>query len=180
MTEVVEGPPARTQEGRKTGAGKWAQAGVPHRGWSCIAIRDDGEQPTLCQMCELQTVRFVHVMQHPDYPETLNVGRLCAASMEREYAPPARQPEVNGDTVKVVSALHGERIFYLVRMSPYRRKDGTETAIKVWQGSCVVCGAPFEVATPQNATGSKSFATTTCQAHRRQTKRCEASAAATG
>jgi hypothetical protein len=155
------------------GTGKWAQSGVPHRGWKCIGIRDDdGEEPARCEMCELRTVRYVHVMRHPDYPGTLEVGRVCAAIMGVEYAP-VRQPEVkvNGNIVTVASGRHGMRVFQLVGTRPYRRRDGTETILKVWEGRCVICGAPFEVATPENATGSKSFEMTTCQVHRRARQR---------
>jgi hypothetical protein len=37
-------------------------------------------------MCEAQTVRYVHEMQHPDYPEVLKVGCICAGHMESDYA----------------------------------------------------------------------------------------------
>jgi hypothetical protein len=44
--------------------------------------------------------------------------------------------------------------------------DGTKTTVKAWQGTCVICGAPFEVTAPQNITGSHSFAATTCPLHK--------------
>jgi hypothetical protein len=71
--------------------------------------------------------------------------------------------------VTLVSRLHGERIFRLVGSQPYKRADGIEVAIKIWQGSCVVCDSPFEVTTPQGVTRaeqSRSFEVTTCPAHR--------------
>jgi hypothetical protein len=73
------------------------------------------------------------------------------------------------ETVTVTSNLHGERTFRRTRSLTYRRQDGTETGVKAWQGTCVICGGPFEVTTPQGVTTaeqSKSFQTTTCQAHR--------------
>ena len=33
--------------------GKWAQAGVPHKGWVCEDIEDAGAPDFTCQMCEV-------------------------------------------------------------------------------------------------------------------------------
>ena len=54
--------------------GKWTQLGVPHRGWLCLDVEDLGGSSQLCQMCEGVDVRYVHHMQHPDYPDVLAVG----------------------------------------------------------------------------------------------------------
>jgi hypothetical protein len=43
-----------------TGTGRWAQAGVPHKGWHCIDIEELNEQDHICA----RQVRF-HVMEHP-------------------------------------------------------------------------------------------------------------------
>jgi hypothetical protein len=62
---------------------------VPHRGWSCIDIYDDGEDGEelhrVCEMCETQLIRYVHVMQHPDWEGKLEVGCVCAGHMEEDY-----------------------------------------------------------------------------------------------
>jgi hypothetical protein len=39
-------------------------------------------------MCESTQIRYVHTMEHPDYPETLGVGCVCAEHMEQDYARP--------------------------------------------------------------------------------------------
>lgn len=65
--------------------GKWSLSGVPHRGWQCTAIRDlreEGEEYLICEMCETQTIRFVHTMVHSDYPDALDCGCDCAGHME--------------------------------------------------------------------------------------------------
>lgn len=62
--------------------GKWAQGEVPHRGWDCVGVGDLGEPAHLCEMCERAHCRYVHTMEHPEYPETLAVGRICAENME--------------------------------------------------------------------------------------------------
>jgi hypothetical protein len=64
--------------------GKWAQAGVPHKGWTCTDIEDLGRPEAICQMCEVQAIRYVHHMEHPDYAETLGVGCVCAGHMEQD------------------------------------------------------------------------------------------------
>jgi hypothetical protein len=68
------------------GRGKWSQAGVPHRGWQCIDIEDLGEPQVTCEMCESQTIRYVHYMEHPNYPQVLEVGCICAGHMEGDVA----------------------------------------------------------------------------------------------
>lgn len=66
--------------------GKWSVAGVPHRGWVCVDIEDLGEPSTECEMCEAQTIRYVHYMEHPNYPQVLQVGCVCAGHMEGNVA----------------------------------------------------------------------------------------------
>jgi hypothetical protein len=77
---------AGLQEG---GRGKWAQAGVPHKGWTCVDCYDDGEDgeelSRVCEMCETTPIRWVHVMEHPDWPGRLEVGKVCAAHMSEDY-----------------------------------------------------------------------------------------------
>jgi hypothetical protein len=62
--------------------GKWSVAGVPHRGWVCVDVEDLGQPSTECQMCESQTIRYIHHMQHRAYPKVLQVGCVCAGHME--------------------------------------------------------------------------------------------------
>ncbi|GMR20329.1 MAG: hypothetical protein BMS9Abin36_0924 [Gammaproteobacteria bacterium] len=62
--------------------GKWSQAGVPHKGWSCIDIEDLEEPSEVCEMCESQEIRYVHYMTHPEYPHVLGVGCICSGHME--------------------------------------------------------------------------------------------------
>src|SRR5262245_50790777 len=66
------------------GTGKWREPGVPHRGWTCVDIEDLGEPSHTCEMCETMVVRYAHAMTHPDYPEELRVGCICAGHMEED------------------------------------------------------------------------------------------------
>ncbi len=70
------------------GTGKWRQAGVPKRGWECVDWYDNKYRKDLravCEMCEVQEIRFVHVMEHNEYPDRLHCGCDCAGYMEENY-----------------------------------------------------------------------------------------------
>ncbi len=62
--------------------GKWSVSGVPHKGWVCVDIEDLGEPTLECEMCESQSIRYVHHMEHAEYPDILSVGCICAGHME--------------------------------------------------------------------------------------------------
>lgn len=65
--------------------GKWAEAGVPHKGWTCVGVHDLEQERQTCEMCEGQEIRYVHAMEHPEHPGTLSVGCVCAGHMEADY-----------------------------------------------------------------------------------------------
>lgn len=65
--------------------GKWSQPGVPHKGWVLLDFEDLGGVYETCQMCETMSIRYVHHMEHPSYPEVLGVGQVCASKMEEDY-----------------------------------------------------------------------------------------------
>jgi hypothetical protein len=64
--------------------GKWNDPAVPHKGWTCMDIEDLEEPVGICEMCENQEVRYVHIMEHPDYPETIRARCDCAGAMEED------------------------------------------------------------------------------------------------
>lgn len=66
--------------------GKWSTPGIPHKGWVCVDIEDLGEPQVQCEMCESQTIRYVHHMEHPLYSTVLAVGCVCAGHMEGDLA----------------------------------------------------------------------------------------------
>jgi hypothetical protein len=53
-----------------------------------VGIEDLDEPSELCGMCESIEIRYVHLMEHPDYPDTLGVGCICAERMEQDYVGP--------------------------------------------------------------------------------------------
>ena len=66
----------------------WDQIGVPHKGWIDLGVFDEQFPDHICQMCRSAHVRFVHVMRHPDYPEDLHVGCVCAERMSSDFVTP--------------------------------------------------------------------------------------------
>lgn len=71
--------------------------GVLHSGWHCVDIEDLGEPHAEREMCESQTIRYVHHMEHPDYPGSLAVGCVCAGHMEGSLAA-VRDREASANT----------------------------------------------------------------------------------
>lgn len=78
---------------------RWDQAGVPHKGWHCVDVVDlraDGEPAddtdyATCQMCGNEKIRYVHIMEHPDVEESLDVGYGRAANRTDASGGPKRQ-----------------------------------------------------------------------------------------
>lgn len=84
--------------------GLWDKPGVPHKGWTCVGMIDLGadadgmdfdtrkhELYEQCEMCGQDGVRYVHLMQHSEYPDELRVGCQCAEKMEEDYDSPRRR-----------------------------------------------------------------------------------------
>lgn len=71
-----------------TKRGKWSQSGVPHKGWTCVGVEDLGDPSAVCEMCESVEIRYVHHMEHSEFPEALGVGCVCAEHMENDYLRP--------------------------------------------------------------------------------------------
>jgi hypothetical protein len=85
-----------TEEDAASGCrhGKCSGPGVPHKGWKCVGLEDFGAPSQTCEMCEIIPIRFVHEMEHPDYPGKLCVGCVCAGHMEEDYAAPKERERV--------------------------------------------------------------------------------------
>lgn len=73
-----------------TDHGRWSEPGVPHKGWTDEYVDDLGEPSFTCEMCESATIRYAHHMTHPDYPQELICGVVCAERMTEDYANPRR------------------------------------------------------------------------------------------
>lgn len=60
----------------------WKRDDVPHEGWSCVDIIDLGAPVGVCRMCGYQIIRYVHIMEHPQYRRRIGAGCVCAGKME--------------------------------------------------------------------------------------------------
>ena len=73
--------------------------GAPITDWSCAVVRDvrkdNNNAPLMsCEVCGCPRVRFVHEMQHKDYPLTLYVGCICAGVIEGDVLAAAERENV--------------------------------------------------------------------------------------
>lgn len=79
--------------------GECGLKGVPHKGWICVEVIDladecddcDEIEYGQCEMCGNEKIRFVHAMRHPDYPDILKVGCVCAEKMSDDYVSPRKR-----------------------------------------------------------------------------------------
>lgn len=76
---------------KRCSRGRWNIPGVPHKGWLCVEVYVSQPETRTCEMCRSSKARFVHVMRHPDYPDDIAVGRICASHMEEDYRMPRRR-----------------------------------------------------------------------------------------
>lgn len=59
---------------------------MPKSGWECTGMTDLGDPSAICEMCEVQEIRYVHSMEHKEWPTTLECGCICAGNMEANAA----------------------------------------------------------------------------------------------
>ncbi len=136
--------------------GLWKEPGVPHKGWQFVHMEDVGDDLRVCEMCQSVSIRYVHYMEHGDYPQELGVGCICAGHMEDDYAEATKRETAFSNRVKrrerwltrkwreswagnfflnigncnVVVSQRGERWSYLLQergSSQPRRIDGSQT-----------------------------------------------------
>jgi hypothetical protein len=63
------------------------EPGVPQTGWRAEHIEDLGGPDEICEWCPYNKhIRFVHVMSHPDWADSVRVGWRCAELMGDSYA----------------------------------------------------------------------------------------------
>lgn len=67
-------------------SGKWDDPTVPNKGWYCVEVYDSCEYDEglhfVCEMCETQLIRYIHVMSNLRYSGLLECGCICAGRME--------------------------------------------------------------------------------------------------
>lgn len=104
---------------------------VPRHGWECIDYEDLGDLNETCEWCGTTEIRYVHVMEHPNYPETVRVGCVCAERMgEPEAKKRERKFKRNPGKLKVILAL--DRLLLHGRLSDKEREFVSNMRAKVW------------------------------------------------
>jgi hypothetical protein len=61
------------------------QPGFPHRGWLHYGCDDRKKADNLCAYCGHHHVRYDHILGHPDYPHSIEVGCVCAGKLGLEH-----------------------------------------------------------------------------------------------
>ena len=61
---------------------KLKELAAPLENWRCVGMIDGDEADFQCELCGYESVRYVHLMKHDEYPEKLRVGCICAGVME--------------------------------------------------------------------------------------------------
>lgn len=139
-------------------AGKWSQAGVPHKGWTCTSVEDLGAPDAVCEMCETLEIRYVHHMEHPDYPEALDVGCVCAENMENDYEAPRRRERALKNAAQRRRRWLSRKWNISAKGNAYLNTDGLN--ITVFRKTPAEWGAWIEdKMTGQSATSKRRYST---------------------
>lgn len=78
---------------------QWNKEGLPHKGWECVDVIDLAEyvEPgnpipyEQCEMCGNESIRYAHIMTHPDFDGEIRVGCVCAEKMTDDYVNPRKR-----------------------------------------------------------------------------------------
>jgi hypothetical protein len=78
-------------------ANLWHTKEVPHKVWNLVDVIDiteDGQPEEdapyeTCMMCNHEKIRYIHIVDHKDYPQQIRVGCNCAEKLTEDYTNPA-------------------------------------------------------------------------------------------
>ena len=70
----------------------WDDPSIPKRGWTCVGTHDLEEPSGTCQMSGT-SIRYVHIMTHPQYQREIEAGCICAGHMEGDINAAVRRDE---------------------------------------------------------------------------------------
>jgi hypothetical protein len=71
------------------GMNYWKQNGLPRKGWTLLDVYED-ENLTNCDWCGT-SIRYVHVLSHPEVSETTKSGCICSTDLTEDYVNPAKR-----------------------------------------------------------------------------------------
>ncbi|WP_461318871.1 hypothetical protein [Bradyrhizobium barranii] len=99
-----------------------------------------GAEVAICEMCEARDIRYVHVMSHPNFEGTLDVGCVCAERMAEDYVRPREREKALRNAAsrkgrwlkrawrspsKDLSSLKSGNFFVVISMNPDGSWGGT-------------------------------------------------------
>ena len=82
-----------------------SEPGFPHKGWVWQGVEDSAlhcssEDYPSCVFCDQRKIRYVHRLEHPAYPEPIDVGCVCAEILTKDYV----NPQVHEKRLRSVAA----------------------------------------------------------------------------
>jgi hypothetical protein len=83
-----------------------AETGILTQGWTCTDLEDLGACVATCENCGKERIRYVHHMQHPERPEPLAVGCICAGYLTGDYAGAIRRERRAKDRARRLKRAH--------------------------------------------------------------------------
>ncbi|MFN7710249.1 MAG: hypothetical protein ACK5O7_04760 [Holosporales bacterium] len=91
---------------------------------------EDLEEPSLkCEMCEKETLRYVHHMRHPTFAQRLRVGCICAGHMEGDLDGAQNRESAYKSYFNRKKTWLNQKWKTSKKGSPYLRKDKHVTVI---------------------------------------------------
>lgn len=113
-------------------ANLWKQKDVPHKGWVLIDVIDvrEDNQPEhetdyeSCMMCGNERIRYVHVVEHPQYEESLRVGCVCAEKMTNDYLNPRKLEQKLRNRASRKANWKNKEWKFSIKGNRYIKQDG--------------------------------------------------------
>jgi hypothetical protein len=97
----------------------WSTPGFPRKGWTLLDVEDLEEDfedlAVSCHACEYEPLRYVHTIEHPEWPSALEVGCVCCEHLTCDYVLPRRRE-------RELKARAGRRQRWLTRRWRVSRK----------------------------------------------------------
>lgn len=94
-----------------------SEPGFPKKGWTLLSVTDmrgddedeDYQYPN-CGYCDHPDIRYVHLLSHAEFSETIEVGCVCAEYLTDDYVnPKARERAAKSRAAKRMRFLNTKR-----------------------------------------------------------------------
>lgn len=106
-------------------SGLFSQEDFPHKGWIEVDCEDLEYDREICEACETQEIRYVHVLKHPNYYREIRVGAECADKLCENYNSKASERTAQ----KITRFLNSPRWKVSPKGNPHIKKDNYHITI---------------------------------------------------